>query len=110
MKRDFSDHVISKVDKDKRTAAQRARDDRIAEVARAQVNLGAKSYDAQPDRLKWIKAAAVKLRELYAETQDDAGAVTFFGSLAEAHPSTLPGGCARDIGERRFAQITGGGE
>ena len=110
MRRDASEAIIARVDRQRSKALSDARRLRIREVARAQVNLGAKSYDESLDRLEWVKAAAWKLRELFVTLQDDAGACAFFGSLAHAPESVLPKAIAAARAEQAFDKLTGASE
>ncbi len=100
--------IIERIDRKREqmatTQVRELRRLQIGEHARSSVNCGARSFDDPAERLEWLKAAAWKVREMFVAVQDDAGACSFFGSLASAPDSVLPKAIAKAKAEQVFTQ------
>lgn len=98
-RRDFSDAVISKIDKDRRTGAAKARDARITSDARMATAVSLAKI-AEPDKVRHCKGVLEAVREALTATLDHAGASSIIA--AEAQQAIIAGPNARARAEQLF--------
>ena len=100
MRRDFSDAVISKIDKDRRSGAAKARDARVTSDARMATAVSILKIPAV-DKVRHCKGVLEAVREALTATLDHAGASSIIA--AEAQQAIIAGPNARARAEQLFA-------
>ncbi len=105
-RRDFSDAVISKIDKDRRSGATKARDARVTSDARMVTSVLLLKIP-EPDKVRHCKGVLEAVREALTAALDHAGASSIIA--AEAQQAILSGPNARARAEQLFTNAANDG-
>ena len=102
LRRDFSDHVATKIDKDRRTAAQKARDAKVTSDAKTDT-MNAVLQMPPEDRVRYSEGVLDGLRAALTVHEDAALACSIIASKAHQPIAELG---SKGRAEQAFAKLT----
>ncbi len=102
-RRDFSDRVLTQIDKDRRTAAQKARDASVVSDAKL-ATAKAIAIIGQADIVLHCEGVLAAVKDALCAHLDAEGAASTFGRFA--HVSIYTGPIRRAAAEQAFANLT----
>jgi hypothetical protein len=103
LRRDFSDHVVTKIDKDRRTAAQKARDAKVTSDAKTAA-MRAIAGIGEADIVLHCEGVLEAVKDALCAHLDKEGAASTFGRFAQVAIYTGP--IRKAAAEQAFAKLT----